>query len=173
MLGVQVVALQLLAERLSAPIPAADQTPLRDQVVAAAPSLLAALSSPDAAVRSAVVGVASALVASPLLAATTSRGTKLNAAVTRDAVRAVFAAVEQAADRIAADPGAFVFLLRRAFEETAGTAEPGPGTDAEAGGEAAAGSGSDMDEDDRCAEVLGVMLLLSSSWSKPPHSDFA
>jgi len=156
--GVQVVALQLLAERLSGPIPAADQTALRDQVAAAAPSLLVALSSPDAAVRSAAVGVAAALAASPLLAATT-RGTKSKAAATRDAVRAVFTAVEQAADRIAADPGAFVFLLRCAFEEAAGTAEPGPGADAEAGGEAAAGSGSDMDEEDRCAEGLPVICL--------------
>ncbi len=150
--GVQVVALQLLAERLSAPVPAADQTALRDQVAAAALSLLAALSSPDAAARSTAVGVASAVAALPLLAATT-RGMKSQAAATRDSLRAVFAAVEQAADRIAADPGAFVFLLRRAFEEATGTAEPGPGADAEAGGEAEAGSGTDMDEEDRCAEV--------------------
>ena len=164
--AVQVVALQLLSERLSASTLAADQAPLRDQVVAAAPSLLALLSSPDAAVRSAAVGVASAFAESPLLA--TSRGTKSKAAATGDAVRAVFAAVERMADRIAADPGAVVFLLRRAFEEAAGTAEPGAGAGAEAGDEAEAGSGTDMDEEDRCAEALrSVQRLILAS---PLHS---
>ena len=63
----QVVALRLYAEKLTGSFSPADQTSLREQMLDAAPPLLAASLSADPAVRAAAVSVASALTTSPLL----------------------------------------------------------------------------------------------------------